>query len=190
MRVALYARISTATKGQDIELQLTEMRQYAKARSWSIVAEYSDVASGVKCSRPQLDKLMSAAKQQQIDAVLVWKLDRFGRSLKHLVNAISDLESLKIAFVSVRDNIDLSTPAGRLLFHLLGAVAEFERGLIAERVKAGMKHARSKGIVSGPKPRLIDKQLVSDLMSQGLPMREIARRANTSIGTLYRQAIN
>jgi DNA invertase Pin-like site-specific DNA recombinase len=190
MRVALYARISTATKGQDIELQLTEMRQYARARNWSIVAEYSDVASGVKCSRPQLDKLMFAAKQQQIDAVLVWKLDRFGRSLKHLVNAISDLESLKIAFVSVRDNIDLSTPAGRLLFHLLGAVAEFERGLIAERVKAGMKHARSKGIVSGPKPRLIDKQLVSDLMSQGLPMREIARRANTSVGTLYRQAIN
>ena len=187
MRVAIYARISTANKNQDIEMQLTELRQYAESRNWTVVAEYTDVASGAKASRPELDKLMNAAKQQSIDAILVWKLDRFARSLKHLITAIGDLESFGVKFVSARDNIDLSTPAGRLMFHVIGAVAEFERGLLAERVKAGMKHAKSKGIRIGPKPIATDDAQLRALQAQGLTLRDIARESHYSLATVYRR---
>src|SRR5436853_7897378 len=134
MRVGIYARVSTLI-GQSPEMQLTELREYASRRGWEIFGEYVDSGiSGSKESRPELNRLMSDAHQRKIDAVLVWKIDRFGRSLKHLVNSLADLSAYGVAFISLRDNLDLSTPSGRLMFQMIGAMAEFERSLIQERV--------------------------------------------------------
>jgi len=145
-RVAIYARVSTTNHGQDAGLQTGEMRQFAEARGWTLAGEYVDAGvSGAKDSRPELNRLMSDAHEGRFDVVLVWKLDRFGRSLRHLVNALAEFESLGIAFVSLSDNLDLSTASGRLMFNIIGAMAEFERALIQERVKAGIRNARAKG---------------------------------------------
>jgi len=131
-RVALYARVSTSNGQQDPEMQLRELREYAKHRELTIVGEYVDKMTGSKDSRPALNRLMANASQRKFDAVLVWKLDRFGRSLRHLVNALAELEALGLTFISLRDNLDLSTPSGRLMFQIIGAMAEFERALIQE----------------------------------------------------------
>src|SRR6516165_2532822 len=134
--VALYARVST--KDQHCELQLRELRQYAERRGLEIAGEYVDHGvSGSKDSRPELNRLMADAHRRKFDTICCWKLDRYGRSLKHLINALADLDALGVSFVSLRDNLDLSTPSGRLMFHMLGAMAEFERELIRERVVAG-----------------------------------------------------
>jgi DNA invertase Pin-like site-specific DNA recombinase len=143
-RVALYARVSTCNGQQDPELQLRELREYARLRGLTIVGEHVDRISGSKDSRPALNRLMADASQRKFDAVLVWKLDRFGRSLRHLVNALAELEALGLSFISLRDNLDLSTPSGRLMFQIIGAMAEFERSLIQERVKAGLRNARER----------------------------------------------
>ncbi len=130
-RSAIYARVSTANNGQDPTLQTRELREYCERRGWSITSEYVDVGvSGSKEKRPELDKLVTDAHRRRFDVVLVWKLDRFGRSLRHLVNSLAELESLGIDFVSLRDNLDLTTPSGRLMFQIIGAMAEFERALI------------------------------------------------------------
>jgi DNA invertase Pin-like site-specific DNA recombinase len=122
MRVAIYARVSTL-HGQNPEMQLSELREYASRREWTIVDSYVDKGvSGSKESRPELNRLMADAHRRRFDAVLVWKIDRFGRSLKHLVNAIADLAAYGVAFVSLRDSLDLSTPSGRLMFQIIGAV--------------------------------------------------------------------
>src|SRR5712691_9403690 len=143
-RVALYARVSTLN-GQDPEMQLRELREYVVRRNWSVSAEYIDQGvSGSKESRPALNRLMADAHHGRFDAVLVWKIDRFGRSLKHLVVSLAELGGLGVAFISFRDNLDLSTPSGRLMFQIIGAMAEFERALIQERVRAGLRNARNK----------------------------------------------
>jgi DNA invertase Pin-like site-specific DNA recombinase len=112
-QVALYARVSTLNN-QDPEMQLSELREYAGRRGWQIVEEFTDQGvSGCRESRPALNRLMSGASRRQFDAVVVWKIDRFGRSLKHLVNALAELAALGVAFISLRDNLDLSTPSGR-----------------------------------------------------------------------------
>ena len=131
-RSAIYARVSTANNGQDPTLQTRELREYCERRGWSITSEYVDVGvSGSKEKRPELDKLVTDAHRRRFDVVLVLsKLDRFGRSLRHLVNSLAELESLGIDFVSLRDNLDLTTPSGRLMFQIIGAMAEFERALI------------------------------------------------------------
>src|SRR3977135_2896451 len=135
-------------------MQLRDLREYADRRGWLMVEEYIDHGvSGTKASRPALNRLMADAQRRKIDTVLVWKLDRFGRSLRHLVNAIAELESLGVTFISLRDNLDLTTPSGRLMFHVISAMAEFERSLIQERVKAGLRNARAKGQRLG-RPRL------------------------------------
>jgi len=135
-------------------MQLRELREYCERRGLDIAGEYTDSASGAKDSRPELNRLMADAKQRRFDAVCVWKLDRFGRSLRHLVNALADLESLGVSFISIRDNLDLSTPSGRLMFQIIGAMAEFERALIQERVRAGLRNARAKGKLLG-RPRMV-----------------------------------
>jgi DNA invertase Pin-like site-specific DNA recombinase len=143
--VALYARVSTANN-QDPEMQLAELREYAERRGWQITEEYSDQGvSGSKESRPALNRLMADACRRRFDSILVWKIDRFGRSLKHLVNSLAELAALGVAFISLRDNLDLSTPSGRLMFQIIGAMAEFERALIQERVRTGVRNARAKG---------------------------------------------
>jgi DNA invertase Pin-like site-specific DNA recombinase len=187
MRVALYARVSTSNKGQDVDLQLNELRQHCESKGWIITKEYVDRGiSGAKSSRPQLDKLMAAAGQKQFDAVLVWKLDRFGRSVRHLVNAIADLESNQIAFISFKDNIDLSTPQGRLMFQIIAAMAEFERELIRERVKSGMANARAKGRQIGRPSLGIERDRVATLKASGMSWSGISEALMCSPATAKR----
>jgi DNA invertase Pin-like site-specific DNA recombinase len=187
-RVALYARVSTLN-GQDPEMQLSELREYASRRGWSITREYVDQGvSGSKESRPELNQLMSDAHRRKFDAVLVWKIDRFGRSLKHLVNALADLCAYGVAFISFRDNLDLSTPSGRLMFQIIGAMAEFEQSLIQERVKAGLRNARAKGRRLGRPPVRADIPEIHRLRSQGLSWRAIALKLGLGLGTVVRAA--
>jgi DNA invertase Pin-like site-specific DNA recombinase len=187
VKIALYARVSTADKGQDPEMQLRELREYCERRHWSITSEFVDVGvSGAKDSRLQLNKLMGAAKQRRFDAVLVWKLDRFGRSLKHLVTALGEFEALGIAFVSLRDSFDLTTPAGRLMFNMVASFAEFERDLIRERVKAGIANRRAKGFHVGRKPLSVDSKRLQALRSEGQTIRQIAETSGVSRSLVHK----
>jgi DNA invertase Pin-like site-specific DNA recombinase len=189
MRAAIYARVSTTNHGQDVNMQLRELREYCERRSLEIAGEYTDNASGSKDSRPELNRLMADAKLRRFDAVCVWKLDRFGRSLRHLVNALADLESLGVSFISLKDNLDLSTPSGRLMFQIIGAMAEFERSLIQERVRAGLRNARAKGKRLG-RPRVaVDPSRIARLRASGLSWPSIARELGVGVGTVY-QAVH
>jgi len=165
---AIYARVSTSNNGQDPTMQTRELEEYCQRRGWEVAGCYVDTGiSGSKESRPELDRLMADARQRKLDVVLVWKLDRFGRSLKHLVNALAEFEALGITFASLKDNLDLSTPSGRLMFQIIGAMAEFERSLIQERVRAGLRNARAKGRKLG-RPRIsVDSQEIARLRAQG-----------------------
>jgi len=186
-RVALYARVSTANGHQDPEMQLSELREYADRRGWEIAGEYTDHGvSGSKESRPELNRLMADAHRRHFDAVLVWKIDRFGRSLKHLVNALADLGAYGVAFVSLRDNLDLSTPSGRLMFQIIGAMAEFERALIQERVKAGLRNAQAKGKLLGRPRRVVDAARIAALRASGASWRAISREVGVGLATVYR----
>jgi len=161
LKIALYARVSKvgATVKQDPEVQLGEMRSWAEKQGHKVTAEYVDRGvSGAKASRPNLNRLMKDAKQglRDIEAVVVWRLDRFGRSLQHLQNAIAELRDAKICFISIKEGFDLSTPMGKAFFGMLGVFAEFERDVIAERIRAGLKAARAKGRRPG---RKIDPKL-------------------------------
>jgi DNA invertase Pin-like site-specific DNA recombinase len=145
-RIALYARVSTLDKGQNPEMQLAELRAFVNARGWTITKEYVDHGvSGAKEQRPALDALWRDAKARLFDCVCVWKLDRFGRSSKHLINSLSEFQELGISFVSLRDGFDLTTPGGRAMFGMVAVMAEFERDLIRERVIAGIAQAKAEG---------------------------------------------
>ena len=168
-------------------MQLRELREYAQRRGWGVVGEYTDEGvSGSKDSRPELNRLMADAHRRVFDAVLVWKIDRFGRSLKHLVNALDEMDALGVAFVSLGDNLDLSTPSGRLMFQIIGAMAEFERALIQERVRAGLRNARAKGKRLGRPHRVIDRSRIADLRASGISWRAISHELGVGLGTLYR----
>jgi len=188
-RIALYARVSTLNDNQDPEMQLSELREYAARRNWQIVEEYVDRGvSGSKDSRPALNRLMAHAHRRGFDAVLVWKIDRWGRSLKHLVTSLAELDAYGIAFVSLRDNLDLGTPSGRLMFQIIVAMAEFERALIQERVRAGLAHARAKGKRLG-RPRVnVSESRILDLRNAGLSWRAIAKELKVGTGTVHRAA--
>jgi DNA invertase Pin-like site-specific DNA recombinase len=187
-RVAIYARVSTNGHGQDPEMQLRELREYADRRGWSVFEEYIDRGvSGAKASRPALNRLMADAQRRKIDTVLVWKIDRFGRSLRHLVNAIEELESLGVAFVSLRDNLDLTTPSGRLMLHVISAMSEFERSLIQERVRAGLRNAKAKGKKLGRPRVFVDESKIEQLRASGASWREIANQLGIGVGTAYRK---
>ncbi len=187
-RVALYARVSTL-HNQDPEMQLSELREYAMRRGLAVAAEYVDQGiSGSTDFRPALNKLMTDAHRRQFDAVLVWKIDRFGRFLKHLVNTLTELSARGVAFVSLRDNIDLSTPSGRLMFQIIGAMAEFEKALIQERVRAGIKNARAKGRRIGRPIVHVDSGKVARMRAAGTPWRTISKELDVSLATVFRSA--
>jgi len=187
-RVGIYARVST-TNGQDPTLQTNELREFAERRGWELVGAFVDSGvSGSKDRRPQLDALMELARARKVDVILTWKLDRWGRSLKHLVNSLAELESLGVAFVALRDNLDLSTPSGRLMFHVIGAMAEFERSLIQERVRAGLRNAVAKGKRLGRPRAVVDAAQVAALREAGLSWAKIAERLDVGEGTVYRAA--
>jgi DNA invertase Pin-like site-specific DNA recombinase len=185
-RVALYARVSTSNGQQDPEMQLRELREFAEHRGLSVIGEYVDRMTGSKDSRPALNRLMFDASRRKFDAVLVWKLDRFGRSLRHLVNAIAELEAIGVSFISFRDNLDLTTPSGRLMFQIIGAMAEFERALIQERVRAGLRNAKAKGKKLGRPRAGIDPTQVEALRASGSSWREIAEKLGVGLGTVHR----
>jgi DNA invertase Pin-like site-specific DNA recombinase len=185
-RIALYARVSTLN-GQNPQLQLAELREYAQRRGWEVYSEYVDLGiSGAKDSRPQLNRMIADAHARKFDGIAVWKLDRLGRSLKHLVTTIDDLEHYGVAFVSLRDNIDMSTPSGRLMLHLLAAMAQFERALIQERVVAGIASAKSRGVRFGRPKVYVSALKVQQLRDAGVPWVDIAKRLNAGKGTCQR----
>jgi DNA invertase Pin-like site-specific DNA recombinase len=187
MRVALYARCSTAE--QTVNLQLDGVREYAGSRGFQVVDEYIDEAvSGAKTKRPALDRLFEDAHRRRFDAVVVWKLDRLGRSLSHLIRVVDTLGSLGIDLVSLSDpGLDTTVPSGRLIFHVMGAVAEFERDLIRGRVRAGMQAAKKRGRRIGRPKRILSRTDVLALREQGLSNTEIARRLSVSRPTLIRE---
>ncbi len=164
-------------------MQLVELREYAARRGWHVIGEYVDRASGIKESRPALNRLMTDARRRKFDMIAVWKIDRFGRSLKHLVNALAELEAVGVAFVSLRDNLDLSTPAGRLMFQIIAAMAEFERALIQERVRAGLRNARQRGKRLGRPRVVVDVAQIRSLRAVGASWRTIL---GIGVGTLYK----
>jgi DNA invertase Pin-like site-specific DNA recombinase len=184
LRIAIYARVSTMN-GQHPEMQLAELREYAARRGWEIAEEYVDSGvSGAKESRPALNRLMVDAHRRRFDIVACWKIDRFGRSLKHLVNALANLDSYGVAFVSLRDNLDLSTPTGRLMFAVIGAMAEFELSLTKERVKCGLVNARANGKQLGRPRRVVDRDRILAMKAEGLSLREIATVLGIGYGTV------
>jgi DNA invertase Pin-like site-specific DNA recombinase len=142
-RVGLYVRVSTT--GQNTKAQQTELRTYAESRGWTVTRVYTDQISGAVHNRPALQELMSDCKRRKVDVVLVWKFDRFARSLRHLVTALEDFRRLRIDFVSATEGVDTTSPSGELVFQIFGAIAQFERALISERVKAGIAEARRNG---------------------------------------------
>src|SRR3989338_3208381 len=152
MKVGIYARVST--KEQNVENQMSELTKYCQARNYEIFKVYTEVGvSGSKESRPSFDCLMNDAHKRKFDCLLVWKLDRLSRSLRHLLNTLDTLNALNISFICYSDNIDTTTPTGRLMFQMVGAFAEFERELIRERVKLGLKRAKANGKQLG-RPKL------------------------------------
>lgn len=186
-RVAIYARVSTLNHGQDVGMQTRELKEYCDRRGWQISAEYVDIGiSGSKEKRPQLDKLMADAHQRRFDAVIVWKFDRFARSVSHLLRALENFQALGIHFVSLSESLDTSTPAGKMVFTVLGAVAELERSLIVERVKAGLRNARAKGKRLGRPRCVVDASRIAQLRAQGRSWRKIARVMECSAKTCRR----
>jgi putative DNA-invertase from lambdoid prophage Rac len=183
MRAGVYARVSTAD--QHCENQLVELRRYCEARGWAITREYVDQGvSGAKESRPALDELAKDAKRRRFDVLVVWRLDRLGRNLRHLILLLDDLQATGVAFVSLSEGIDATTPAGRLQLHVLGAIAEFERERIRERVKAGLSRVRGKGQRLGRPQRDVPESLLAPV--RGLPVREAAKRLGVSPATAHR----
>src|SRR5277367_4728313 len=153
MRAAIYARVST-NNGQDPHMQIRELREYCKRRGWEIEGEYVDAGiSGAKEHRPQLDVLLAACRKRRFDAVLVYRYDRFARSLRQLVNALGEFDALGVHFISLHEGVDTSTPSGRLVFGIFASIAEFERSLITERVKSGQAAAKRRGVRFG-RPRV------------------------------------
>jgi DNA invertase Pin-like site-specific DNA recombinase len=182
MRAAIYARVSTFD--QDPENQLQELRRYVEARGWT-AAEYVDHGvSGAKERGPALDRLLVDARRRRFDVLVCWRLDRLGRNLKHLITLLEDLQALGVAFVSLAEGIDATTPAGRLQMQILGAIAEFERGRIVERVRAGLARAKAQGQRLGRPRRRIDPERLVTVA--GLPDREAARRLGIPRSTLQR----
>src|SRR5271170_4881247 len=187
LRVAVYARVSTIGNGQSPEMQLRELREHCDRRGWQISCEYVDEGiSGSKEKRPRLDTLMADAHRRKFDAVIVWRFDRFARSVSHLLRALETFRALGIEFVSLSEQVDTSTPTGKMVFTVLGAVAELERSLIAERVKAGLRNARAKGKRLGRPRVVVDAARIAALRAHGRSWREIVVETGISKGSAQR----
>jgi DNA invertase Pin-like site-specific DNA recombinase len=185
MRVAIYVRVSTTD--QSCEMQLTALREYCRLRGWEIVAVYEDAGvSGSKSSRPALDRLMLAAERKEFQTVMVWKFDRMGRSSMHLLRVLETFRNLGIEFVSFSENLDTSSAMGKLVFSILAAVAEMERENTRERVVAGLKNARSKGVSLGRRRNQIDVDALLKLRNAGKTLAEIADSLGTNTAKVCR----
>jgi DNA invertase Pin-like site-specific DNA recombinase len=183
-RAALYMRVSTLD--QHPETQLLDLRQMATQRGLDIVHEYTDRISGTKAKRPGLDAMMSDARRGRFDVVLVWASDRIARSVKHFLDVLDELNRLKIEYVSFRENIDTGGSLGRTIVIIIGAVAELERNLIIERVRAGMRRARLEGRQIGRNPLELDHAAIRRDRCEGQSLREIAKNHRVSAATVWR----
>ncbi len=182
MRAAIYVRVSTLD--QNLDNQLDDLQKYIQQRGWEEAVVYSDKVSGAKDRRPGLDDLLKAARRRHIDVVVCWRLDRLGRSLRHLIDVLQELEALGVAFISLNEGIDATTPAGRLQMHVLGAMSEFERDRIRERVLAGLARARREGKRLGRPPRRITARELASVAQ--LSTRAAARGLGVSSSQLHR----
>jgi len=185
MKAAIYARVSTVD--QQPENQLEELRRYVAARGWDAVEYVDHGVSGTRESRPALDRMLADARRRRVDVVVCWRLDRLGRSLRHLVMTLEELEELGVAFVSINEGIDALTPAGRLQMHILAAIAEFERARIAERVRAGLARARAQGKRLG-RPPCGRSQAEFDAVA-ALSLRQAARVLGVSPSVVHRHRL-
>lgn len=185
--LAIYARVSS--QDQDPDMQLFELRQYIKGRRFKIYREYIDRISAFADRRPRLEKMMDDARKQKFDGVLVWRFDRFARSTKELLLALEEFQHLGLDFISYQENIDTASPAGKVMFTLIGTMAEFERSIIRERVRAGMAKARLKGKAIG-RPRVAPEKLekIRQLKRKGFSIRAIAQRLGLSLGVVHKYA--
>ncbi|MGE3607982.1 MAG: recombinase family protein [Bacteriovoracaceae bacterium] len=185
-RACLYIRCSTNHHEQKPELQADELRAYCKARGWQIAGEIIDHGfSGSSTKRPGLKRLQQLTSSRKVDIVVVVKLDRLFRSMKDLLITIQEYSDLGIDLVSIRDQVDLTTASGRLMVHILGAFAEFEKDLIRERTMAGLDHARAKGKILG-RPTEYDGEKIRKLYREGMSLRAIQREIGCSLGVVYR----
>ena len=183
-RVIIYARVST--KEQNVDMQLIDLKQYAEARRLNVVREYVDYASGSNTDRVNYKKLFDDVRKRKTDSVLVWKFDRFARSTKELINALEEFNNLGVDFISYKENIDTSTPAGKILFTMISAFAEFERAIIRERVKAGMEKAKLRGAKIGrPKIPPFTVQKVMEMRAAGIYYKEIIKKLKLSKSAYY-----
>jgi len=183
-RAALYMRVSTVD--QHPETQVHDLRQMASQRGYEIIHEYTDRISGAKAKRPGLDQMMADARHGRFDVVLVWASDRIARSVKHYLDVLDELSRLNIEFVSFRENIDTGGPLGRAIIVIIGAIAELERNLIIERVRAGMRRARLEGRHIGRNPLELDHAGIQHDRSQGQSLRQIAKGHRVSAATVWR----
>lgn len=175
MKVGLYARVSTHDQ-QTLPMQLSAMREYVERRGWKVVIEVSEIGSGAK-EREKREDLIRSARRRRIDVIVVWRLDRWGRSLVDLVTTLGDLGELEVGFVSLTEALDLTTPAGRAMAGLLAVFAEFERDILRERVKAGIAQARAEGKPHGrPRTASLLREQVEEMHEAGMSKSEIARR--------------
>src|SRR5437764_681967 len=199
MNAAIYARVSKSTGAQSPEMQLRELREFCARRGWNLFGEYVDQASGSRESRPELQRLLGDCRRRRVDAVVVYRYDRFARSLRQLVNALEEFRALSIDFVSLHEGVDTSTPNGRLIFGIFASIAEFERELIRERIKSGLDAARAKGKRLG-RPRgtsewrsglrttteVEDAAQIRALRSTGTSWRAISKQLSIPLGTVWR----
>jgi DNA invertase Pin-like site-specific DNA recombinase len=183
-RAVIYTRVSTVD--QHLETQLLDLRQMAAQRGLEIIQEYSDKISGVKAKRPGLDQMMVDARRGRFDIVLVWASDRVARSVKHFLEVLDELNHLGIEFVSFREQIDTAGPLGRAIVVIIGAIAELERNLIVERVRAGMRRAKLDGTHIGRNPLTLDHEAIHRERCQGQSLRKIAKGHRVSTATVQR----
>ena len=185
MRVGLYARVSTQDQ-QTLPLQMQAMRQYVQARQWQVTLEVEEVSSGA-VSRPKREQLVKQARRRELDAILVWRLDRWGRSLADLITSLQELNALGVGFVSLHEALDMTTPTGRAMAGLLAVFAEFERDILRERVKAGIAQARQQGKPHGrPATARPKKEAVRELHRQGVSKAQIARELGIGRTSVHR----
>jgi DNA invertase Pin-like site-specific DNA recombinase len=187
-KVAIYSRVSGS--GQNAEMQIRELQAYCRTRGWKIAGEYSDRTSGALDSRPELNRLMADADRRRFDVVAVWKFDRFARSVSHLLRALETFRALGIEFLSLSENVATDTPTGKMVFTVLGSVAELERSLIGERVKAGLRNAKANGVRLGRPPlRELSIAEVRQLKRERRKTREsfkgLAQRYGISVWTAF-----
>ena len=186
MRVVTYSRVSTSHHDQRPEIQVNALRKYCEIREWTVTEEIIDHGySGGTDLRPGLKRLLALVRANEVDVVVVLKLDRLFRSLKHLVTTLDEFQDRKIIFVAVKDNVDYSTPSGKLMTQILASMAEFEKSLLRERTMLGLEHARSKGIKLG-RPKVRDDDKIMELRLQGCTYAEIQRKLGVSRGTVCR----